>query len=343
MAEMTLKQLAEHTGAHIIGDEDVIVHSVSAIDSAGDGQITFLNSKRYLPLVKTTKASAIIVDEEIDCRVPLLVAKDAYYAFQQIVVILHGHRRHKRVGISKHADISDTATLGANCDVHSFATISDNAKIGNNCRIYPGVFIGPDVEIGDDCIFYPNAVIYDATIIGNHVIVHANASIGEDGYGFATHNGTYHKIPQIGRVVLEDDVEIGSGCAIERGTLDDTVIGRGCKIGDMVTIGHGTKVGPYCLLVPQAGVAGSVRVGHHCMMGGQVGIVGHVRIGNMVKIAAQAGVINDIPDGATVIGAPAIDAQKARRAYSLIEYLPEMRKRIRRLERRLDESEKGPR
>ena len=198
------------------------------------------------------------------------------------------------------------------------------------------MFIGPRVRTGDDCIFYPNVVIYEDCVIGSRVIIHSNASIGQDGYGFATHDGRHHKIPQIGRAVIEDDVEIGANSAIERGTLDDTVIGAGSKIGDMITIGHGTKIGPHCLLVPQVGIAGSVVVGHHCMIGGQVGIVGHVKIGDLVKIGAQAGVINDVPDGATIVGSPAIDADSARRSYALIEYLPEMRRKLRSLEKRLD-------
>ncbi len=343
MTEKTLKQLADHTGGRIAGDPAVIIHSASTLDSAKTGQITFLNNNRYLPLIKTTKASAVIVGKEIECVAPLLIAEDPYYAFQQIVVLLHGQRKHKDVGVSNRASIAQTAKLGDNCNVGDFVTISDNVTIGSNCYFYPGVFIGPDARIGDDCIFYANAVIYDKTIIGNRVIVHSNASVGEDGYGFATHDGTHHKIPQIGRVVLEDDVEIGSGCAIQRGTLDDTVIGRGCKIGDMTNIGHGVKLGSHCLLVGQVAIAGSVTVGHHCMLGGQVGIVGHIEIGNMVKIAAQAGVINDVPDGATVLGSPAIDIDVARRAYGSIQYLPELRKRIRKLEKRMDECDKSGR
>jgi UDP-3-O-[3-hydroxymyristoyl] glucosamine N-acyltransferase len=258
-------------------------------------------------------------------------------------VLLYGQRQHENIGISEHAAIADSATLGKNCNVHPFAAISADVTIGDNCHIYPGVFIGPGTQVGDDCIFYPNAAIYDNTVIGDRVIVQSNASVGQDGYGFATHAGAHHKIPQIGRAVLEDDVEIGSGCAIERGTLDDTVIGKGSKIGDLVAIGHGTKIGAHCLLVPQAGVAGTVKVGQYCVMGGQVGIAGHIKIGNMVKIAAQAGVISDVPDGAEILGAPAIDAAKGRRAYGSIETLPEMRKRIRRLEKRLSDLEKSGR
>jgi UDP-3-O-[3-hydroxymyristoyl] glucosamine N-acyltransferase len=168
------------------------------------------------------------------------------------------------------------------------------------------------------------------------VIIHSGTVIGSDGFGFATIKGLHHKIPQVGTVIIEDDVEIGSSCSIQRGTLDDTVIGQGSKLGDLVTIGHGTRIGPYGLLVAQVGIAGSTTIGHHCTIGGQVGVVGHVTIGNNVTIGAQAGVINSIPDGETVLGAPAIDAGQARRAYTMLPYLPQMRQDIRTLQSQLE-------
>lgn len=343
MAGKTLEELAKHTKSRVIGDPSVIIERASTLESAMESEITFLSNKKYMPLVKNTSAGAVIVGEEIESNAALLVADDPYFAFQQAVVLLHGYRKHKDVGINKLASVSDSARIGEGCNIHNFATISDNVTIGKNCQVYPGVFIGPDVEVGDDCIFYPNAVVYNCTLIGSRVIVHSNASVGQDGYGFATHNGAHHKIPQIGRVIVEDDVELGSCCTIERGTLDDTIIGKGCKIGDMVAIGHGTKVGAYCLLVPQVGVAGSSVLGQYCVLGGQVGVVGHIKIGNMVKVGAQAGVISDVPDGTTLLGSPAIEASKAKRAYSLIQYLPDMRKKIKKLEKRLDSHEEAGR
>lgn len=333
----TLQELATLVGGRVIGDGSTVIRSASTLTRAGKEDISFLANAKYEKHLATTQAAAVIVANEMPSGMPLLVAKDPYYAFMQIVVALHGHRVHKKTGISKRAWISETATIGKDCDIHDFATVSDDAVIGDRCVIYPGVFIGPDVKIGDDCIFYPNACIYDNTSIGNRVIVHAGAAIGEDGFGFATHAGEHHKIPQIGIVVLEDDVEIGACCGIERGTLSDTVIGKGSKLGDMVAIGHGTVVGPHCLLVPQVGIAGSTTLGHHVTLGGQVGVVGHITIGNNVTVGAQAGVINNIPDGQTVVGAPAIDIGRARRAYSLIQYLPEMKQAIRRLEKEMSD------
>ncbi len=335
MQGKTLEQLAEHVGGKVVGDGGIMIDAASTLDEAGPGEITFFTNKKYEPQLKTTKAEAVIVAEKVETDSALLIAEDPYYAFMQIVVLLHGHRKHEMVGISEGASIAKNAKLGSGCNVHDFVTICNSARIGKNCNIYPGVFVGPNVQIGDDCIIYPNAVIYDNCEIGNRVIIHANASIGQDGYGFATHKGIHHKIPQIGRVVLEDDVEIGSCCAIERGTLNETVIGAGSKIGDSVAIGHGTKIGAHCLIVPQVGISGSVTLGHHCVLGGQVGVAGHLKIGNMVTIGAQAGVSNSIGDGATVLGSPAIEAGKAKRALATIQYLPDMRKSIRKIEKQI--------
>jgi len=334
--EKTLAQLAQYVGGKVKGNADVKITAVATLENAAATDISFLVNLKYSKALQNTKAGAVIVGKDTDAPIPLLIAEDPYYAFSQIVILLHGHRQHKKVGLSKKAAITETAKVGKNCHIHDFVTVCDNAAIGDDTIIYPGVFIGPDAAIGKNCILYPNAVIYDGCKLGDNVIINANATIGKDGYGYATHNGKHYKIPQIGVVVIEDDVEIGSNCCIQRGAIEDTIIGTGCKIGDLTNIGHGAKIGPHCLLVGQIAIAGSTTIGHHCVIGGQVGIVGHIKIGNYVSIAAQAGVINDIPDGQSVVGAPAIDAAKARRAYSLIEDLPEMKKNIRRLEKHLE-------
>lgn len=335
MPQKTIKEIAEHVGGNIIGNGAMEIESAATLDSAGPGQITFLSNPKYAPRVKTTRAAALLVAEQVETNACQIITPDPYYAFMQAVVLLHGHRQHPQTGISPQAALAKSARIGQNCNIHAFSVISENAVIGDNCQIYSGVFVGPNATIGSDCVLYPNAVIYDGCRIGDRVIIQSNASVGQDGYGFATHKGAHHKIPQIGIVELRDDVEIGSNCVIERGTLDNTVIGAGSKIGDSVAIGHATKIGPHCLLVPQAGIAGSAVIGHHCVIGGQVGVVGHIKIGNRVTIGAQAAVINDVPDGATILGAPAIDANKAKRAYALIETLPEMRQKLRKLDKQL--------
>jgi len=337
MQTKTLGQLAEYVGGKVCGDPSVEISSADTLGRAGKNDISFLANRKYEKQLRTTKAGAVIVGKEMtNIKAPLLVAEDPYYAFMQIMVLLHGYRKHKKTGISTHASIADSAKIGSECHIHDFATIADDAKVGDGCIIYPGVYIGQGAQLGNDCIIYPNVTIYEGSKIGNRVIINANSSIGEDGFGFATHKGIHHKIPQIGIVIIEDDVEIGVCCGIERGTLSDTIIAQGCKLGDLVVIGHGTKIGPHCLLVPQVGIAGSTTLGHHCIAGGQVGIVGHLTIGNNVTIAAQAGVINNVPDGKTLLGAPAVDAHLGKRAYSLIQYLPEIRQNIRELQNKLD-------
>ena len=335
MQPRTLAELADHVGGRVVGDGGRTITAAATLENAGPGQITFLSNAKYASLVNKTRAAAVVIKNEMSSPAALLVVGDPYYAFTQIVVLLYGHRKHPPVGISPKAHIDPSARLGRDCHVHPFAVVCGDVRIGDRCVLYPGVFLGPGTVVGDDCLLYPNAVVYDDCRLGARVIVQANATIGQDGFGFATHRGVHHKIPQIGRVVIEDDVEIGSGAVVERGALDDTIVGQGTKIGDTVTIGHGTRIGPHCLLVPQAGIAGSVRIGHHCVIGGQVGIVGHIRIGDMVRIGAQAGVIGDVPDAAEIIGSPAIDAGKARRAYALIETLPGMRRSIKDVEKRL--------
>ncbi|UCF42261.1 MAG: UDP-3-O-(3-hydroxymyristoyl)glucosamine N-acyltransferase [Planctomycetota bacterium] len=338
MNSKTLGELAEYVGGRVCGDPNVQIKSASTLGRAEDGEISFLANSKYEKQLRTTKASAVIVGKETaNTTVPLLVAEDPYYAFMQIMVLLHGHRKHKKVGISPRSSISDSAKIGVDCHIHDFVTIADGAKVGDGCIIYACAHIGEGVQVGNDCIIYPNVVIYNGCRIGNRVIINSNSTIGEDGFGYASHKGVHHKIPQIGRVIIEDDVEIGACCGVERGTLGDTVIGQGSKLGDLVAIGHGAKVGAHCLLVAQVGIAGSTTLGHHCMVGGQVGIVGHVNIGNNVTIGAQAGVINNIPDNQVVLGAPAIEANRGKRAYSMIQYLPEMRHGIRDLQSRIEQ------
>ncbi|MFA6185746.1 MAG: UDP-3-O-(3-hydroxymyristoyl)glucosamine N-acyltransferase [Phycisphaerae bacterium] len=332
----TLAQLAQHVGGKVKGNADIEISSVATLENATGAEISFLSNPKYTNALQTTKAGAVIIGKDTDAPVPLLICEDPYYAFTQISVLLHGYRQHKNVGISQKTNISKTAKIGKDCIINDFATICDGAVIGDNAVIYSGVFIGDNVKIGDNCILYPNTVIYDGCQLGNNVIIHANTTIGKDGYGFAPHGGKLYKIPQIGRVIIEDDVEIGGNCCIQRGTLEDTIIGTGCKLGDLIDMGHGVKIGPHCLLIGHLAIAGSTTIGHHCVIAAQVGIVGHIKVGNMVRIAAQAGVINDVPDGAAIAGTPAINALNAKRAYSMFEDLPEMKKKIRKIEKQIE-------
>jgi UDP-3-O-[3-hydroxymyristoyl] glucosamine N-acyltransferase len=321
---LTLADLAAQINAQVIGDDTQQVSSAATLEEAGPGQVSFLSNPRYLPKLATTRATAVVAAMNITSdQVTLLRTADPYYAFTQAMVILHGHRRHPHAGIHPDAHVDPTAT------------------VGEGSILYPGVFVGPSARIGRDCILYPNVVVYDHCVIGDRVTLHAGTVIGQDGFGYATHKGIHHKIPQVGNVIIEDDVEIGANCAIERATLGSTVIGHGTKFCDLIAIGHGTKIGPHCLFVAQVGVAGSVTVGHHVTMAGQVGVAGHLKIGDKVTIGAQAGVISNLDDQATVMGSPAMPVSHGRRVYTYFTQLPELADRIKKLEQQVAELDAG--
>jgi len=317
---VTLKDLAQAIEAELTGDGSLIVSGASTLEEAGPGQVSFLSNPKYAPQLEQTKAVAVVVGKSTTSEhVALLKAADPYYAFSRAVVMLYGYRKHPHDGVSPKANVDPTATIGA-------GTV-----------VYPGVFIGPRARVGADCIIYPNAVIYDDCVIGDRVIIHANATIGNDGYGFATHKGAHHKIPQVGNVVLGDDVEIGSNATVDRAALGSTRIGAGTKIGPLVTIGHNVQVGEHALIVAQAGIAGSVTVGHHVTMAGQVGVAGHISIGSHVTIGAQSGVISNIPDHSTLLGSPAMPIRQTRRVTAVYVQLPELLNRVRQLEQQVEE------
>ena len=322
---MRLDELAAGIDAQIVGgDPSTQITSVATLDDATVGQVSFLANRKYAAQLETTRASAVIVAGSITSdRVALLKTPDPYFAFMKAAIALHGFRRHPHEGI------------------HRDAHIDPGASIGPGATVYPGVFVGPRTRIGRDCTLYPNVVIYDDCIIGDRVIVHGGSVIGVDGFGYATHQAEHHKIPQVGNVVIEDDVEIGSNCAIARAALGSTVIGKGSKLDSLVVVGHGTKIGPHALLVAQVGIAGSVTIGHHVTMGGQVGVAGHLKIGDNVTVAAQSGVMADIPEQTVMIGSPAMPASHARRVYGIFTQLPELLERIKSLEQQVEELAAG--
>ncbi len=335
MIEKTVGELAAWVGGEVIGDPDLKVTSGATLELARPGQVTFLANAKYALLVKETRASAVVVPEAMECAAAQIVTGNPYYAFTRILVLLHGHREYLRGGISPQAQIDPSATLGADVTVNAHAVVSAEARIGRGTVLYPGVFVGPGVEIGEDCVLLPHVAIYERCQVGNRVIIHAGACVGHDGLGYSTHQGVHHKIPHIARAVIEDDVEIGANASIERGSLHDTVVGTGSKLGSLVAVGHGVRIGAHTLMVAQTGIAGSTRIGHHCVMAGQVGIAGHLEIGNHVTIAAQSGVSQNIPDGERVFGTPAFEMNKAVEAAAVYKRLPELRQTLRELERRV--------
>jgi UDP-3-O-[3-hydroxymyristoyl] glucosamine N-acyltransferase len=313
---MRLDELAKRINAELVGDGSIEITGVATLDSAGAGQLSFVSNPKYAKQLLTTQASAVVVSTAVKSdRLAMLKAKNPYYTFRQAVVLLHGFRKHPHAGVHPAAHIDPTAT------------------IGEGSVIYPGVVVGPRVKIGRDCILYSNVNVYDDCILGDRVIVHAGATLGVDGFGFATEAGVHHKIPQIGNLVIEDDVEIGANSSIERGALESTVIGRGTKIDNAVVIGHGTRVGEHCLFVAQVGIAGSVTIGHHVVLGGQTGVAGHLTIGDGVMVGAKSGVSGDIPAKSMMLGSPVMEIRKYRRSAALFKNFPELLERIKRLER----------
>jgi UDP-3-O-[3-hydroxymyristoyl] glucosamine N-acyltransferase len=313
---MRLDELAGKIGTELVGDGAIEITSVATLDRATPGQLSFLSNPKYARQLLTTNASAAVVAPITKSdRLPLLKAKNPYFAFRQAIVLLHGFRKHPHAGVHPQAFVDPTAT------------------IGERTTVYPGVVIGPRVKIGNDCIIYPNVSIYDDVTIGDRVIVHANTALGVDGYGFATEAGVHNKIPQIGGLIIEDDVEIGANCSIERGALESTQIGQGTKIDNSVVLGHGSKVGAHCLLVAQVGIAGSVTIGHHVVLGGQTGVAGHLTIGDGAMIGAKSGITNDVEPKQILLGAPVMEARRYRRTNAIFRNLPELLERIKRLEK----------
>ncbi|MBX3356244.1 MAG: UDP-3-O-(3-hydroxymyristoyl)glucosamine N-acyltransferase [Phycisphaeraceae bacterium] len=341
---MTLAELASRIGAELAGDGSVSIRGVAPIDRAEPGEVTFLANARYTAHLPTTKASAVIIGQGIASPPHLarLEAEDPYFAFRQALVLLHGERVHPGpadavdgADISPGAVIHPEATIGEGSLIHPGVVIERGASIGRGSVLYPGAYVGVGASLGEECVLFPNAVIYDGCRLGRRVTIHANAVIGSDGFGYATHKGRHEKIPQTGIVVIEDEVEIGSGCVIERAAMEETRIGAGTKFADLISIGHGTRIGRGCLLVSLVGISGSVEVGDFVAFGGQVGVTGHLSIGDGARIAAKAAVVTDIPAGARVAGVPAIDLEAAKRNALAGRDLYGMARRLRDLERQI--------
>jgi UDP-3-O-[3-hydroxymyristoyl] glucosamine N-acyltransferase len=339
---MTLQQLADRVCATLVGDGSLEVTGCAPIESAGPDQVTFLANMKYLRHLRTTRAAAVIVGPDVPQagNASRLVAADAYMAFRDAMVALYGFRRHPDAmeapdGVSRLAAVHPESVVGPGTIVHPFACIERGARVGARCHLYPGTVIGSDAVVGDECILFPNAVVYDRCVLGDRVTLHANTVVGHDGFGYATQGGAHHKIPQSGIVVIEDDVEIGAGCAIERAALGETHIGRGTKLADLISIGHGTRIGEHCLLVSLVGVSGSVEIGRNVVLGGQAGIVGHVRIGDGVQVAGRSAIAGDIPSGMKVGGAPAVELDRSKRNALVGTDLYGLAQRVRELERAL--------
>ena len=334
MPDMTVSELARLVGGELAGEGYRRIRGLAALEVAGPEEASFLANAKYERHMAHTRAAAVIVAADYAGPGPALIrCKDPYFAFRQAMVTFYGFRAVPFDGIDERAHIDPSAQIGPGAKIAAFVTVSAGCTIGEGTAIYPGVYIGSHCRIGRDCILYPNVTLYDGCILGDRVTIHAGASIGQDGFGYATHRGRHEKIPQVGWVELGNDVEIGACCAIDRATIGATVIADGTKFSNLVAIGHGAKVGKACLMVAQSGIAGSTVLGDGCVFGGQSGAEGHIRIGDGVRVAAQSGVVGDVPAGTQIGGSPSMPLAEARRAWMALSRLPQLRTAVRRLAR----------
>lgn len=332
---MKLRGIAELIGGRIVGSPELVITGISGIKDAKRGEITFVADKKSLKDISNMKASAIIVKEEIKgVTASLLIVDNPYLAFAKTLEIFH-KKFFSPLGISEETVIGNNVKFGDDVSIYPLVYISNNVSVGSRVTISPCVYIGDDVSIGDDTIIYSNVTLRENVMIGRKVIIHAGAVIGSDGFGYVQDKEKHYKIPQVGGVIIKDDVEIGANVTIDRATIGNTVIGSGTKIDNLVQVAHNVKTGKNCLLVAQAGIAGSVEMGDGVIMAGQAAVRDHIKIGNGVMVGAQSGVGHDIPDRQAFSGSPAIPHKDWLRAQSIYAKLPEILKRLRELERKI--------
>ncbi len=339
---MRLSELAERIGGELVGDGTIEISGVAGIRDAREGDITFLGHPKYEGFLDTTRASAVIVDDhDVRIRAAVIRNPNPRLAFQKAMMILHGDRLQPPLGIHPTAIFGKGTRIGAEVSIGPYVVIGDDAVIGDRVVIHAGCFIGSGVQIGERSFLYPNVVVREGTEIGRDNIIHAGAVIGDDGFGFVKDADAQRKIPQVGRVILGDHVEVGANSCIDRATIGETVVGDHTRIDNLVQIGHNVTVGRSAILCAQVGIAGSVEVGNDVVLAGQVGISGHLRIGDGVQIGAQAGVTKSIPPGERVSGYPARPHVEAQRIVAASRRTPELLRKIQELERRLAALEEG--
>ncbi len=334
---MILRELASRLGCPVRGDGEVEVQRVRGIEDSGPGDLTFVANRRYVTRLSTTRASAVIVSPELETPLPSLLSPNPYLAYARAARLLHPDQ-HPPAGVHPSAVVDPTAELAAGVHVGALAVLGPRVRVGAGTVIHPHVVLYPDVVVGEECILHSGVQVRERCRLGRRVVVQNGAVIGGDGFGFARdQDGRYEKIPQVGIVVIEDDVEIGALSAIDRASMGETRIGRGTKLDNLVQIGHSVTVGEHTVLAGQVGVAGSTRIGNRVTLAGQVGVAGHLTIGDGAVATAQTGIPSSVEAGVVVSGYPAIDNREWLKASAVFPRLPELHKRLRELERRLEE------
>ncbi|MDD5491294.1 MAG: UDP-3-O-(3-hydroxymyristoyl)glucosamine N-acyltransferase [bacterium] len=339
--EKTLAELATLVGGKILGDPQLMIKGVAGIREAKQDEITFLSNPKYIKELAQTSAGAIIISPEVPIQnMAAIICDNPYLAFARILDVFYPLEQIIPVGVHASAVISPQAKLGANVAIGPFVVVEEGATIGDGTVIYPGTYIGKGSKIGNACRLYANISVREKISIGNKVIIHSGAVIGSDGFGFVPNAGENVKIPQVGTVIIEDNVEIGANVCIARGTLGDTMIGSGTKIDNLVQISHNVKIGRNCIIVAQVGISGSTTVEDNVTIAGQAGVVGHITIGKGSIVAAQAGVTKDVPPKEIVSGYPAQPHQLAKRINAEVNRLPQLNQKVKELEKRIEELER---
>jgi UDP-3-O-[3-hydroxymyristoyl] glucosamine N-acyltransferase len=338
---VTVGEIAVWAGGEVVGDCATAVRAARPLGEASAGELTFVDGDRNLVAWHASPAAAAIVPLNFPPQDrPTVRVADPLLAFAAVVLKLRGPQSQPPTGIDPRAAVHPTAELGAGVFVGPFAVVGEGAVVGPGSAVHAGAVVGPFCRLGADVVLYPHAVIYERCVLGNRVTLHANSVVGADGYGYRLVDGRHVKVPQLSHVVIGDDVEIGAGTTIDRGTFSPTVIGEGTKLDNQVQIGHNCKIGEHNLLVSQVGIAGSCTTGDYVVMAGQAGIGDHIVIGDNVVVLAKAGVHKDIPAGTRVLGTPALPDREMAKIYMTLPKLPQMRRDLEELKARLPDREK---
>jgi len=341
--QFTAEMIAGLLGGTIVGDKGATVSTVSSIDGGKAGSLAYLTNPKYEQYIYTTEASIVLVDNTFEPKEEVKATLIKVENVGQCVLNLlemYNASRPQKTGISKLASIHDGATLGDNCYVGDFTVIESTAKIGNNVQLYPQCYVGDNVTIGEGTKIYPGVKIYDGTVIGKNCIIHAGVVLGADGFGFAPkEDGTFAKIPQLGNVIIEDNVELGANTCIDRAKTDSTIIRRGVKLDNLIQIGHNVEIGANTVMSAQVGIAGTSKLGANCFVAGQVGVADHVTIGNRVKIGSKTGIDKNVGDDEIRFGYPALPGMQYHRSFAIFRQLPDMATKMREMEKRLTKLE----
>lgn len=338
---MKLSEISNLVGGQIVGDGNTEIYGIASLEEANKGDISFLANRKYLNLINTSKASGFLLPKgEWNFKIPFILCENPYHAFALVLQQFHKQVRIQDQGIHRTAILAKNVELGDRISIGAHVFIEKGVRVGQNTSIFPNCYIGHNTLLGDEVTIYPNVTIQDEITIGNRVIIHSGSVIGSDGFGYSENDGKYHKIPQVGKITIEDDVEIGANCCIDRATLGVTTIRRGVKLDNLVQIAHNVEIGKNSVIAAQTGISGSSKIGKNAKFGGQVGLVGHITIGENVAIGAKAGVTKSHPDNLVLSGYPARLHKEQLKLEAAVVRIPKLISRIRDIENEVKELKK---